>query len=94
MLEQVVTFFTSFFANPSALGIGLAVYFGAIWLTPYYPPLFKKPFLWVVMVVSAFLALVAVAFVQIPLQLVISGVRNSSWVGFCFSGYRRYSSAV
>ena len=79
MLEQVVTFFTSFFANPSALGIGLAVYFGAIWLTPYYPPLFKKPFLWVVMVVSAFLALVAVAFVQIPLQLLAGQAMGNLW---------------
>lgn len=41
MLEQITTFFTSFFANPSVWGIGLAIYFGAIWLIPYYPPLFK-----------------------------------------------------
>jgi len=32
MLEQTVGFFLSWFANPSALGIGLAVAFGAIWL--------------------------------------------------------------
>ncbi|UCC91026.1 MAG: hypothetical protein JSW24_02450 [Dehalococcoidia bacterium] len=68
MLEQTVGFFLSFFANPTALGIGLAFYFGAIWLAPYYPPLFKDARLWAVMAGSAFLALCAASFVQIPLQ--------------------------
>lgn len=79
MLEQVTTFFTSFFANPSVWGIGLAIYFGAIWLIPYYPPLFKQARPWVVMVVSAFLALAAVAFVQIPLQLLVGQAMGSIW---------------
>jgi RsiW-degrading membrane proteinase PrsW (M82 family) len=79
MLEQIITFFTSFFANPSVWGIGLAIYFGAIWLTPYYPPLFKDARLWVVMVVSAFLALVAASFVQIPLQFLAGQVIGSLW---------------
>ena len=56
-LEQMVGFFLSFFANPSALGIGLAIAFGAIWLAPYRPPLFKRPWLWVVLVVSVFFIL-------------------------------------
>ena len=68
MLEVTSGFFLSFFANPSVWGIGLAIYFGAIWLAPYYPPLLKKPWLWAAMVVSAFLALVAASFIQIPLQ--------------------------
>ena len=68
MAEYTVGFFLSFFANPTALGIGLAFYFGAIWLTPYYPPLFKDARLWAVMAGSAFLALWAASFVQIPLQ--------------------------
>ena len=68
MAEYTVGFFLSFFANPTALGIGLAFYFGAIWLTPYYPPLFKDARLWAVMAGSAFLALCAASFVQIPLQ--------------------------
>ncbi len=79
MLEQITTFFTSFFANPSVWGIGLALYFGAIWLAPYYPPLFKQARLWVVMVVSAFLALVAAAFVQIPLQFWAGQAIGSLW---------------
>jgi RsiW-degrading membrane proteinase PrsW (M82 family) len=79
MLETVVTFFTSFFASPSVWGIGLAIYFGAIWLIPYYPPLFKQARLWVVMVVSAFLALAAAAFIQIPLQLLAGQAMGSIW---------------
>ena len=79
MLATATTFFTSFFANPSVLGIGLAIYFGAIWLAPYYPPLFKDARLWVVMVVSAFLTLAAAAFVQIPLQLLAGQAIGSVW---------------
>jgi len=79
MLEQITTFFASFFANPSAWGIGLAIYFGTIWLAPYYPPLCKQARLWVVMVASAFLALAAASFVQIPLQLLAGQAIGSLW---------------
>ena len=79
MLEQLVGFFLSFFASPSALGIGLALYFGAIWLTPYYPPLFKRPWLWAVMAGSAFLALAAATFVQIPLQFLVGQAMGNVW---------------
>lgn len=37
MFERMTDFFTSFFANPGFLGIGLAVIVGAIWLTGYWP---------------------------------------------------------
>ena len=43
MVEQMVGFFVSWFANPSLVGIGLAFAFGAIWLVGYWPPLFKEP---------------------------------------------------
>ena len=79
MLEQITTFFASFFANPSAWGIGLAIYFGTIWLAPYYPPLFKQARLWVVMVASAFSALAAASFVQIPLQLLEGQAIGGLW---------------
>jgi RsiW-degrading membrane proteinase PrsW (M82 family) len=79
MLAQTTAFFTSFFANPSALGIGLAIYFGAIWLTPYYPPLFKQGRIWAVMAASAFLALAAASFVQIPLQYLAGQAMGSLW---------------
>jgi RsiW-degrading membrane proteinase PrsW (M82 family) len=74
LIDYMVTFFKSFFQNPStsgtylAIAIGLAIAFGAVWLAGYRPPLFKKPWLWAVLVSSAFLTLAAVSFVQIPLQ--------------------------
>ena len=46
MLDQLVQFFVSWFANPSLIGIGLALAFGTIWLVGYWPPLFRRPWLW------------------------------------------------
>jgi len=68
MIDDMVSNFVSFFQNPSALGIGLAIAFGAVWLACYRPPLFKKPWLWAVLVSSAFLTLAAICFIQIPLR--------------------------
>ncbi|MGB6873230.1 MAG: hypothetical protein WBE46_03685 [Dehalococcoidia bacterium] len=68
MIDYMVIFFKSFFQNPSAWGIGLAIAFGAVWLVGYRPPLFKKPWLWAILAGSAFLTLAAVSFIQIPLQ--------------------------
>ncbi len=78
MLEQMIAFFVSWFTNPSVWGIGLAIIFGAVWLVGYWPPLFKKPWIWAIMIGSAFLSLIAVAFVQIPLQI---------WTGEGFNYY-------
>ncbi|OGO31768.1 MAG: hypothetical protein A2Z29_05180 [Chloroflexi bacterium RBG_16_56_11] len=75
MWEQMMAFLKSWFIFPDLgldlmlLGIGLAVIFGAIWLSSHWPPLFKKPWLWAVAVASALLTLAAVVFVQIPLQI-------------------------
>ena len=79
MLEQMVGFFVSWFANPSAWGIGLAIAFGAVWLAGYWPPLFKRPWLWAVLIISAFLSLAAVSFIQIPLQFLIGQLLNQFW---------------
>ena len=68
MVDYMINYFLSFFQNPSAWGIGLAIAFGAVWLVCYRPPLFKKPWLWAVLASSAFFTLAAVCFVQIPLQ--------------------------
>jgi RsiW-degrading membrane proteinase PrsW (M82 family) len=79
MLEQIVGFFVSWFTNPSLLGIGLALVFGAIWLAPYWPPLFKKYWLWAVLVSSAILSLAAVSVIQIPLQIWAGQALNYFW---------------
>jgi RsiW-degrading membrane proteinase PrsW (M82 family) len=50
------------------IAITIGIVFGAIWLTPYWPPMVKKPGLWVVGILSAFLTWTAIAFIQIPLQ--------------------------
>ena len=74
MLSQMTGFFNSafYFAGTNwksiLVAIALGLVFGAIWLVLYLPPLFKKPWLWVVAVVSAILTWAAIAFIQIPLQ--------------------------
>jgi RsiW-degrading membrane proteinase PrsW (M82 family) len=84
MWEYMISFLKSFFLYPGLkielmlVGIGLAIVFGAIWLCAHWPPLFKKHWLWVVAVVSAFLTLLAVTFVQLPLQ---------HWVGQALSHF-------
>ncbi len=78
MLQQVIQFFTSAFNFPGLswvlilVAIAIGIVFGAIWLTPYWPPMVKRPGLWFVGIVSAFLTWTAIAFIQIPLQ---------SWAG-------------
>lgn len=74
MLQQMIGFFTSAFNFPGLswalilIAITLGIAFGAIWLTPYWPPLARKPWFWVVGIVSTILTWTAIAFVQIPLQ--------------------------
>ena len=78
-IDYAVSFFKSFFQNPSALGIGLAIAFGAVWLAGYRPPLFKKPWLWAVLAGSAILTLAAVSFIQIPLQVWAGQALSHFW---------------
>jgi RsiW-degrading membrane proteinase PrsW (M82 family) len=75
----MLSVFLGFFQNPSAWGIGLAIGFGAVWLAGYWPPLFRKPWPWAVLVSSAFLTLVAVCFIQIPLQALTGQALNHFW---------------
>ena len=79
MPEQMIDFFLSWFANPSLIGIGLAITFGAIWLVGYWPPLFKKPWLWAVLAISAILSLISISFIQIPLQILAGQALNQFW---------------
>ena len=77
MLEYMINFFMSWFYYPNILwfqlliGIGLAIVFGAIWFAAYWTPILKKPWAWAVLASSAILSLVAVTFIQIPLQILV-----------------------
>ncbi len=77
MLEQMTGLFLAFLASPSVPGIGLAVAFGAVWMLPFWPPLFTRPWLWAVLSGSAALTWAALVFIQFPLQ---------SWAGQAVSG--------
>ncbi len=85
MLEYMVNFFVSWFIYPGILwtqvlvGIGLAIVFGAVWFTPYWTPILKKPWAWAILAVSAFLSLIAVTFIQIPLQALTGQALNYFW---------------
>ena len=79
MLDYAVSFFKSFFQNPSVWGIGLAIAFGAVWLACYRPPLFKQPWLWAILVSSPFITLAAASFIQIPLQVWAGQALNHFW---------------
>ena len=75
MFQELAKFFASGFVFPNitltglALGIGLGIVFGAIWLIGYRPPIFKKPWVWVlIMMNSALLTWTAVCFLQSSLQ--------------------------
>lgn len=85
MWEQMMAFLKSWFIYPGLnwdlilVGIGLGIVFGAIWLCAHWPPLFRKHWLWAVVVTSAFMALLAVVFVQIPLQHYVGVVLMHFW---------------
>lgn len=88
MLQQMIQFFKSAFYFPGLGGelilvaIGISLIFGAIWLTPYWPPMLKKPGLWIVGVISAFFTWMAIAFIQIPLQSWTGQALNHFWGQF------------
>jgi RsiW-degrading membrane proteinase PrsW (M82 family) len=85
MIDTMVSNFLSFFQSPSgwgvylAIAIGLAIGFGAVWLAGYRPPLFKKPWLWAILVGSAFLTPAAICFIQMPLQNWTGQALNYFW---------------
>ena len=85
MLDKMIEFLVSWVYFPNItltgllLGIGLGIVFGAIWLIGYWPPLFKKYWLWLVMIGSAILTLLAVTFIQIPLQVVVGQLLIHFW---------------
>ncbi len=74
MVGKIISFFLSWFIYSHIswtlllTGIGLALAFGAIWFIPYWTPILKKPWAWAVLIGSALLSLIAVSFIQLPLQ--------------------------
>jgi RsiW-degrading membrane proteinase PrsW (M82 family) len=83
--QSMTSFFKSWFIFPGldaflvAIGVGLAILFGAIWLLAHWPPLFKKPWFWAVAVVSAFLTMLAITFLQIPAAYYIGKGMQHVW---------------
>ncbi|MCX7912493.1 MAG: hypothetical protein N2506_05990 [Dehalococcoidales bacterium] len=82
---QFLSFLRSWFVYPNLTpvlllaSIGLGLVFGAIWLLVYRPPLFRKLWLWALVIFSAFFTLLALTFVQIPLQQYIGILLSRFW---------------
>ena len=81
----MVNFFISAFyfpglgAVPVLIAIGLGLLFGAVWLTPYRPPVIKRYGLWLVALVSAIFTWAAISFVQVLLQGLASQAMLTFW---------------
>jgi len=61
------------------VAFGLAAAFTAIWLLGYWPPIFKKVWFWPVLVVGGLLTILAVVFIQLPLQYYVSKGLENIW---------------
>jgi RsiW-degrading membrane proteinase PrsW (M82 family) len=85
MLEYMQAFFKSWFVYPglswyqALIAIGLAFAFGAAWFAAYRTPILKKPWVWAVLAGSALLTMLALCFVQIPLQWWSGEALNHFW---------------
>lgn len=83
--DTMIGFFKSWFNYPGVTwdymlaGIALAIVFGGIWLLCFQPMVKKKPGLWAVAITSAFITLLAMTFVQIPLQYYIGKGIVAAW---------------
>jgi len=85
MWEEMRSYLESWFQYPgiewntALIGIGLALGFTAFWLAIHWPPLFRKHWLWAVAVFSAFFTVLAIAFIQLPLQIWIENAFGDEW---------------
>jgi RsiW-degrading membrane proteinase PrsW (M82 family) len=68
-----------YFTHPSIAGIALAFLFTAIWLAFYKPPFLKQPWLWAVLLFSAFFAAACIVYIQTPLQKIITEQFANLW---------------
>jgi RsiW-degrading membrane proteinase PrsW (M82 family) len=71
ILEQSLAFFVNWFSNPSFNAMVLAVLLGVFWYALYVPPIRGYSFIWAVAAVSALLTLLAIVFIQMPLQTLV-----------------------
>jgi len=83
-MQQMLDFLGYFFlVNSDAWGVilawTLALFFGAIWLACYRPPLITKPWLWAVFAGGAVLAPIAITVAAFPLRFGVSWVFGSIW---------------
>ena len=63
-----IEYFLSYFSNTNLFGVIIALLFGAIWIACFKPPLFQRLWLWEILLGSAIITLIAVSFIQVPLQ--------------------------
>ena len=85
--DSMMAFFKSWFNYPGLeaylmlVSIVLAIAFAVIWLLGLQPRFNKNPGLWVVVVASAFLTVLAMTFIQIPLQYyIIEGMGTNTYI--------------
>jgi RsiW-degrading membrane proteinase PrsW (M82 family) len=64
------------------IGIGLALAFGAVWLVCHWPTLSRTYWLWAAAVFTAFFTMLAVVFVQMPLQYYAGTALEHFWNQF------------
>jgi RsiW-degrading membrane proteinase PrsW (M82 family) len=72
-------FLISFFVNPNIWGILIAVIFGIVWLVCFWPSMIRIPWHWAILVASAFITLIALSYIQRPLQNIIGNGMLQFW---------------
>ena len=60
-------------------GIGLGLFFGAVWYTGYWTPVLGRPRAWAILAFSAFFTWIAVCFIQVPLQSLTTRAMSMAW---------------
>ena len=63
-----IEYFLSYFTDTNLFGVIIAILFGAIWIACFKPPLFQRLWLWEILAGSAIITLIAISFIQIPVQ--------------------------
>lgn len=79
MFTQILNKLLAYFQHPTLAGIGIALLFGIIWLLLYWPPLLKEKSLWLVMVGSALVTVLASALIQVPLNEIFQSLLGLFW---------------